>query len=77
MMTTPPLPRSSNDLAVQRGYLLTVLDDRQAQPSDANADQHERQYAQYGPFHRSLSAGVGAAISGLGILGFVLVFLRQ
>jgi len=31
----------------------------------------------YGPYHRSIAAGVAATLSGLGILGFVLVFLRQ
>ena len=36
-----------------------------------------RDYAQYGPFHRSLAAAVAATIAGLGILGFVFVFLRQ
>ncbi len=36
---------------------------------------HEK-YKNYGPFPRSLTASVAAVISGLGILGFVLVFLR-
>jgi putative membrane protein len=34
-------------------------------------------YAQYGPFRRSPALPVAAVISGLGVLGFVLVFLRQ
>ena len=34
-------------------------------------------YPEYGPFDRSLATGVAAIISGLGILGFVLVMLHQ
>jgi putative membrane protein len=34
-------------------------------------------YPQYGPFNRSIAAGVAAVVSGLGVLGFVLVLLRQ
>jgi uncharacterized membrane protein YidH (DUF202 family) len=34
-------------------------------------------YPEYGPFDRSLATGVAAVISGLGILGFVLVMLHQ
>jgi uncharacterized membrane protein YidH (DUF202 family) len=34
-------------------------------------------YKQYGPFRQSTAAAVATVISGLGILGFVLVFLRQ
>lgn len=33
-------------------------------------------FPHYGPFGRSLAAGVAVVISGLGILGFVMVFLR-
>jgi putative membrane protein len=33
-------------------------------------------YKSYGPFRRSLTASVATVISALGILGFVLVFLR-
>jgi putative membrane protein len=36
-----------------------------------------RKYHQYGPFHRSLAAAVAGSVSALGVLGFVLVFLRQ
>jgi putative membrane protein len=31
----------------------------------------------YGPFRRSMTAGIAAVLSCLGVLGFVLVFLRQ
>ena len=34
-------------------------------------------FQEYGPFHRSIAAGIATVISGLGILGFVLVVLRQ
>jgi hypothetical protein len=34
-------------------------------------------YSMYGPYDRSLTAALAAAVSGLGIFGFVLVFLRQ
>jgi ABC-type multidrug transport system permease subunit len=34
-------------------------------------------YREYGPFHTSIAAVVAAVISGLGLVGFVLVFLRQ
>jgi putative membrane protein len=34
-------------------------------------------FRQYGPFRRSPTLAVAATISGLGVLGFVLVFLRQ
>jgi putative membrane protein len=34
-------------------------------------------FAAYGPFRKSTTAGVAATVSGLGIVGFVLVFLRQ
>lgn len=34
-------------------------------------------YAGYGPFRRSLAAGVALVICLLGVVGFVLVFLRQ
>jgi putative membrane protein len=33
-------------------------------------------YPRYGPFTRSSSAAVAAVLTGLGILGFVIVFLR-
>jgi putative membrane protein len=35
------------------------------------------EYQEYGPFRFSIPATVATLISGLGILGFVLVFLRQ
>ena len=34
-------------------------------------------YQQFGPFRRSPAFAVASVISGLGVLGFVLVFLRQ
>ena len=37
----------------------------------------QERFHNYGPFMRSPTVGVATAISGLGILGFVLVFLRQ
>ena len=37
---------------------------------------HER-FPNYGPRHRSATAPVATILAGLGILGFVLVFLRQ
>ena len=37
----------------------------------------EERFRDYGPYLRSPAAGVATIISGLGILGFVLVFLRQ
>jgi uncharacterized membrane protein YidH (DUF202 family) len=54
------------------GSLLWALIDYTAQLNDLHAD-----YKQYGPFRRSTAAAVATVISGLGILGFVLVFLRQ
>jgi putative membrane protein len=35
------------------------------------------EYPEYGPFHVSIAAAVATTIAGLGILGFVLVFLHQ
>jgi len=35
------------------------------------------EYHEYGPFRSSVPAAVATLISGLGLLGFVLVFLRQ
>jgi putative membrane protein len=35
------------------------------------------EYPEYGPFPRSIAAGVAGIMSGLGLLGFVLVMLRQ
>jgi len=37
---------------------------------------HER-FRNYGPFMRSPAMGVATILAGLGIIGFVLVFLRQ
>jgi len=37
----------------------------------------QQQFANYGPFHRSIAAALATIITGLGALGFVLVFLRQ
>ena len=34
-------------------------------------------YREYGPFHTSIAGAVAAVISGLGLVGFVLVLLRQ
>ena len=34
-------------------------------------------FHQYGPFVRSPASGVATIIAGLGVIGFVLVFLRQ
>jgi hypothetical protein len=34
-------------------------------------------FPQYGPFPMSLGAAIATVIAGLGIIGFVLVFLRQ
>ena len=34
-------------------------------------------FPQYGPFGRSLAVGVAAIVSGLGVLGFVLVVLHK
>ena len=36
----------------------------------------QEEYKEYGPFHRSLAQATAAVISGLGILGFVLVLLE-
>jgi putative membrane protein len=36
-----------------------------------------QKFAAYGPYHRSTAAGVGTVIAGLGIIGFILVFLHQ
>jgi putative membrane protein len=37
---------------------------------------HER-FRAYGPFRRSMTAGIATVVSCLGVLGFVLVILRQ
>ena len=37
----------------------------------------QKRFHQYGPFMRSPASGVATIIAGLGVLGFVLVFLRQ
>jgi putative membrane protein len=37
----------------------------------------QTRYARYGPFHQSMTAGVATVLSGIGILGFILVVLRQ
>jgi putative membrane protein len=34
-------------------------------------------FRQYGPFRRSTALAIATVVSGLGLLGFVLVFLRQ
>jgi putative membrane protein len=39
--------------------------------------QLREEYAAYGPFRRSLAVSVATIICGLGVLGFVLVLLRQ
>jgi len=35
------------------------------------------EYHEYGPFHFSIAAAVSTVIAGLGVLGFLLVFLHQ
>ena len=37
----------------------------------------QKRFHQYGPFMRSPASGVATIVAGLGILGFVLVFMRQ
>jgi uncharacterized membrane protein YidH (DUF202 family) len=54
------------------GSLVWALIDYKAQMKDLHQD-----YKQYGPFRSSTASAVATVISGLGILGFVLVFLRQ
>jgi putative membrane protein len=34
-------------------------------------------YKAYGPFHTSVASAIAAIVLGLGVLGFILVFLRQ
>ncbi len=36
-----------------------------------------RDYRAYGPFHASVTLAVASIVAGLGVVGFVLVFLRQ
>ena len=36
-----------------------------------------QRFPQYGPLPASLSAAIGTVIAGLGVIGFVMVFLRQ
>ena len=53
------------------GLVLATLDYR-------NQMKHlHQEYAAYGPFHRSLAASIATIICGLGVLGFILVLLRQ
>ena len=54
------------------GGLVWALIDYRAQMKDL-----EGQYKQYGPFRRSTASAVATVISGLGIVGFILVFLHQ
>ena len=54
------------------GSLVWALIDYKAQMKDLHQD-----YKQYWPFRSSTASAVATVISGLGILGFVLVFLRQ
>jgi putative membrane protein len=54
------------------GALVWALIDYRAQMKDLTD-----QYKQYGPFRRSTASAVATVICGLGIIGFVLVFLRQ
>jgi putative membrane protein len=54
------------------GALLLATLEYQGQVKALHSKYHE-----YGPFRRSLAAGIAGAISVLGVLGFVLVFLRQ
>jgi putative membrane protein len=53
------------------GLLLATLDYRWQRKT------LEAEYREYGPFHFSIAAAVSTVISGLGIVGFVLVFLHQ
>jgi putative membrane protein len=53
------------------GLVLATLDYRQQM-----AELRERYHA-YGPFQRSIVLSVASMIAGLGVLGFVVVFLRQ
>ena len=54
------------------GALLWALIDYREQMKGLRED-----YKQYGPFRQSTAAAVATVISGLGVLGFVMVFLRQ
>jgi uncharacterized membrane protein YidH (DUF202 family) len=54
------------------GALVWALIDYRAQMKDLTD-----QYKQYGPFRRSTASAVATVICGLGIIGFMLVFLRQ
>jgi putative membrane protein len=53
------------------GLILAIIEYRQ------QTEMLHQKFAAYGPYHRSIAAGVGTAIAGLGIIGFILVFLHQ
>lgn len=53
------------------GLLTAVVQYRQQVQSLRDA------YPSYGPFRSSIAAAVATALSGLGVIGFILVFLRQ
>jgi putative membrane protein len=53
------------------GLILAIVEYRQ------QVAMLQRKFANYGPFHRSIASAVGTVIAGLGIVGFILVFLRQ
>jgi putative membrane protein len=54
------------------GGLLLATIDYQRQISVLRRD-----YEAYGPLHRSIALSVATLVAGFGVLGFVLVFLRQ
>ena len=53
------------------GLILAIVEYRQ------QTEALHKKFAAYGPYHRSIAAGVGTTIAGLGIVGFILVFLHQ
>jgi putative membrane protein len=53
------------------GMILATLEYRK------QAASLRKRYPSYGPYHSSVAMGVATVVSGLGILGFVLVVLRQ
>jgi uncharacterized membrane protein YidH (DUF202 family) len=54
------------------GGLLLATIDYQRQISVLRRD-----FEAYGPLHRSIALAVATLVAGFGVLGFVLVFLRQ
>jgi inner membrane protein YidH len=53
------------------GLILAIIEYRQ------QTEMLHQKFAAYGPYHRSIAAGIGTTIAGLGIVGFILVFLHQ